>query len=92
MFRIFIEHEELKQLWSFSKGLDTTDQMRSSSFLKTHGIKLFNAIDLAIKNLDNLNVLIPVLIQLGFSHYMKGVREEHFPVSKTYIIFLKTFF
>jgi hypothetical protein len=70
----------MKHLWSFSDGLDTADQMRSSDILKTHGIKLFNAIDLAIKNLDNLNTLIPVLIQLGFAHYMKGVREQHFPV------------
>jgi hypothetical protein len=86
---VFLEHKEMKPLWSFSKGLDTTSQMESSSLLKAHGIKLFNAIDLAIKNLDNLNILIPVLIQLGFSHYMKGVREQHFPVA--FIIYVILF-
>ncbi len=60
--------------------------MNGNQMLKAHGEKLFNAIDLAVNSLDDLNTLVPILIQLGHSHYAWGVREHHFPVFK--IIFL----
>ena len=80
--RIFLEHKELKPLWKFARTevLDTEDQMNSSQLLKAHGEKLFNAIDMAVNSLDDLNTLVPVLIQLGYSHCSWGVKEEHFQV------------
>lgn len=78
--RIFLEHKELKPLWKFARNLDTEDQMNSSQLLKAHGEKLFNAIDMAVNSLDDLNTLVPVLIQLGYSHCSWGVKEEHFQV------------
>jgi hemoglobin-like flavoprotein len=54
--------------------------MNASQLLKAHGEKLFNAIDLAINSLDDLTTLVPILIQLGYSHYNFGVRENHFAV------------
>lgn len=88
MMRIFIEHKELKPLWRFSKGLDTAEQMNGNQMLKAHGEKLFNAIDMAVNSLDDLTTLVPILIQLGYSHYKWGVRDEHFPVSSfSYIPF-----
>lgn len=80
MVRVFIEHKELKPLWRFSKGLDSEEQMNGSQALKVHGEKLFNAFDMAIHSLDDFNTLVPILIQLGYTHYKFGVREEHFGV------------
>jgi hemoglobin-like flavoprotein len=78
---VFLEHKHLKPLWRFARGLETVDQMQANVMLKMHGEKLFNAIDLAINSLDDLSTLVPILIQLGYSHYTFGVRDEHFPVS-----------
>jgi hemoglobin-like flavoprotein len=89
MIRVFLEHKNLKPLWRFARGLETAEQMHSNQLLKMHGEKLFNAIDLAINSLDDLGTLVPILIQLGYSHYNWGVREEHFPVNK--LIFILNF-
>lgn len=70
----------MKHLWSFSKGLETEEQMRNSERLILHGEKLFGSIDIAINTLDDLTTLIPILIQIGYNHYKWGVRDEHFPV------------
>ena len=78
--RIFIEHKELKPLWRFSNGLETVDQMQGNQMLKMHGEKLFNAIDMAVNTLDDLETLVPILIQLGYSHFTLGVRDKHFGV------------
>ena len=85
--RIFIEHRELKYLWNFAKDLDTSEQMNRSHLLKAHGSKLFNAIDLAVNSLDDLKTLVPILIQLGQSHYRLNVREGHFAVSTLNFIY-----
>ena len=87
MTRVFLEHKQLKPLWRFSKGLETADQMSANLLLKMHGEKLFNAIDLAINSLNDLSTLVPILIQLGYSHYTFGVRDEHFPVGLKLIFF-----
>lgn len=80
IFRIFLEHRELKPLWQFSKELETTEQMNSNALLKAHGEKLLNAFDLVIRSLEDLSTLEPILIQLGRSHYGWGVRDKYFPV------------
>jgi len=64
--------------------------MNASQLLKAHGEKLFNAIDLAVNSLDDLNTLVPILIQLGYSHYNFGVRENHFSV--IYLQLISKFF
>ena len=54
--------------------------MQGNQMLKLHGEKLFNAIDMAVNTLDDLETLVPILIQLGYSHYTTGVRDKHFVV------------
>ena len=54
--------------------------MFANQLLKAHGEKLFNAVDMVVNSLDDLGSLIPILVQLGFSHHRWGVRNEHFPV------------
>jgi len=55
--------------------------MFANQLLKAHGEKLFNAVDMVVNTLEDFTSLVPILIQLGFSHYRWGVRDEHFPVS-----------
>ena len=76
-----MEHKELKPLWKFARNLETSEQMNGNQAIKAHGEKLFNAIDLAVNSLEDLSTLVPFLIQLGYSHYGWGVREQHFPVT-----------
>lgn len=80
MIKIFIEHKDLKPLWRFAKNLETVDQMNGNQMLKKHGEKLFNALDMAIGSLNDLETLVPILIQLGYSHYTWGIRDTHFGV------------
>ena len=79
-FRVFTDHKEMKSLYRFGKGLETASQMKNNKMLKLHGEKLFNSIDLAVNTLDDLETLVPVLVQMGYSHYTWGVRENHFGV------------
>ncbi len=90
IFRIFLEHKELKPLWRFARNLETSEQMNNNQAIKAHGEKLFNAIDMAVNSLDDLNTLVPILIQLGYSHYSWGVKEQHFMVSFRWITFFKS--
>ena len=55
----------MKPLWRFAKNLETAEQMSGDQLLKTHGEKLFNAIDMVVNNLDEWNTLTLILIQLG---------------------------
>jgi hypothetical protein len=70
----------MKPIWRFAYGLDNADQMQSNAILKAHGEKQFATIDVAIGALDDLATLVPILVQLGYSHYKFGARDEHFPV------------
>ncbi len=81
MIKIFVEHKELKTLWRFAPSLNTTEQMYSNQALKMHGEKLFNAVDMVVNNLQDFQLIVPIIVQLGFSHYRWGARETHFPVS-----------
>jgi len=81
MIKIFVEHKELKTLWRFAPSLNTTEQMYSNQALKMHGEKLFNAVDMVVNNLQDFQLIVPIIVQLGFSHYRWGAREKHFPVS-----------
>lgn len=83
MIKIFVEHKELKLLWRFARNLDTAEQMYSNQLLKLHGEKLFNAVDMVVNNLQDFKSIVPIIVQLGFSHYRWGAREEHFPVRLT---------
>ena len=61
--------------------------MNANQMLKKHGEKLFNALDMAVNSLDDLETLVPILIQLGYSHYTWGVRDNHFQVRKLKVKF-----
>jgi len=56
--------------------------MNGNQMLKKHGEKLFNALDMAVNSLDDLETLVPILIQLGYSHYTWGVRDNMFAVKE----------
>ena len=51
-----------------------------------HGEKLFKTIDKAVNSLNNLNELVPILVNLGARHYKYGIKEEHFTVCLNYCI------
>ena len=80
MLRIFTQHEHLKPMWRFARHLDSPEDLVSSQEVKSHGERVFNAINLAVSKLRSPSELTPILVQLGFNHYFYGAREEHIPV------------
>ena len=60
--------------------------MNANQMLKKHGEKLFNALDMAVNSLDDLETLVPILIQLGYGHYTWGVRDNHFKVNLRFLL------
>lgn len=46
--------------------------------MKAQGRKLMNTLKLAVKSLDNMEALVPVLEKLAKDHLRYGVRAEHY--------------
>jgi hemoglobin-like flavoprotein len=51
-----------------------------TSDIKEQGKKLMSMITLAVRGLDNLEVLVPAVQKLGVGHVDYGVKEEHYAV------------
>ena len=45
-----------------------------------HGVTVVKTIGTAVAGLSNLEELVPTLIDLGETHFDKGVLPEHYPV------------
>lgn len=54
--------------------------MYDSPKFKGHALKVVTTIGVAVKGLDNMDELVPVLKDLGTKHVKYGVLEEHYPL------------
>lgn len=80
MVRLLIRYPNLSHLWTFAEGLDSEEKLRENTRLIIHGEKLFIGIESIIYTLDDMDTCTKLLIKLGYTHYKRGVREEHFQV------------
>ena len=55
--------------------------MRESPQVKSHGNKVFEAINAAINSLEKKDVLNSILFALGERHKEYGAKIDHFPAS-----------
>jgi hemoglobin-like flavoprotein len=57
-----------------------SENLFSDQRLLDHGVTVVRTIGTAVAGLQNIQDLIPVLIDLGEIHAKKGVLPEHYPV------------
>lgn len=53
--------------------------MESDNF-KSHAEKVAGTLSKAVENLTSLDMLVPILKQLGQSHVARNVQKEHYPI------------
>jgi hemoglobin-like flavoprotein len=58
--------------------LDPTLRALFTSDMEQQGVKLIQMISAAVRALDRLDVLLPVVRELGSRHLAYGVRDEHY--------------
>lgn len=54
--------------------------------IKAQGVKLMQTLTIAVKSLDKLDTLVPVLQQLGKRHKDYGVKAEHYGTVATALL------
>jgi hemoglobin-like flavoprotein len=69
-------------MWTFAANLQTEEEMKESYQLRSHGNKIFEAINGAVNSLDNLDVMNVRLNKLGLRHQSYGAQAEHYWVTK----------
>jgi hypothetical protein len=82
MVLIFIKHPEIKFIWKFAANLQSEDEYRSSSQLKSHGNKVMEAVNAYINSLSDCQSDKP-LHDLGNRHSTYGgglIKKEYFDV------------
>jgi hemoglobin-like flavoprotein len=88
MFRILIEHKEIKPMWRKRPGVsnENVDYSNPNQAVKNHGEKVFNTIGTVIDSIDDLGKVAPDLNKMGYDHYKYGTRPEHFQVNSSFIL------
>ncbi|XP_045480367.1 neuroglobin-like [Harmonia axyridis] len=77
--KLFEDHSELLELFEKFKALKTKEEQASSQELIEHANNVMNTLDEGIKGLDNLDVLMEYLHQVGASHRkIPGFKAEYF--------------
>ncbi|XP_044749027.1 neuroglobin-like [Coccinella septempunctata] len=77
--KLFESHSELLSLFEKFKGLKTKEEQANSQELIEHANNVMNTLDEGIKGLDNLDVLLEYLHQVGASHRkIPGFKAEYF--------------
>ena len=69
-------------MWKFAANLQTEEEMKESYQLRSHGNKIFEAINGAVNSLDNLDTMNAGLSKLGSRHQSYGAKAEQYWVIK----------
>ncbi|XP_033123139.1 uncharacterized protein LOC117121851 isoform X2 [Anneissia japonica] len=77
--RLLEQNPGLKNLWSFGKmNYPTEAELRNDTAFQDHSLRVMEMIGSAIGGLEDIELLIPVLSDLGQRHRMYGAKPEHF--------------
>jgi hypothetical protein len=85
--RIFLQHPELKFIWKFAANLQTEEEFRNSSSLKSHGYKVVESLNTYVNALDKMESLDKLLFDLGSRHASYGdgkILISYFDVKEFY--------
>ena len=70
-------------LFSFGKEASfdpSPDGLAANPAFLKHGVAVVNTVGAAVKGLNDLGALVPVLQSLGYKHMLYHVKPEHYPV------------
>ena len=68
VFRLFETNEEMLQLFEKFQRLKTSTDLRSSSALEAHALKVMSSLDEAITNLEDYEYVVNMLFKVGVLH------------------------
>ncbi|XP_071963062.1 uncharacterized protein [Antedon mediterranea] len=77
--RLLDENPTIRHLWSFGKmNYATEAELRADTSFQNHSRQVMEMIGRAIQGLDDLELLVPIISDLGQRHRMYGAKPEHF--------------
>ncbi|XP_006011843.1 cytoglobin-1-like [Latimeria chalumnae] len=68
LVRMFTEHPDTKSYFGNFKGMGSAAEMEQSAQVRTHGKKIFSALNDMIQHLDSTDALLGVVNPLGKKH------------------------
>lgn len=80
-FRLFKEHPDVLQLFSFRDLTDGIDNLSADPRAVNQAERTFKTVDTAVQNLNNLSAIVPTLKELGARHAGYKVQDDHYGVS-----------
>jgi hypothetical protein len=75
-----LKNPQIKYLWVFADNLNTESELRTNGKLLYHGKRIIETIGVALKSINNPDVLDVLLIELGSRHFAYGLKPEYFSV------------
>lgn len=78
--RLFTEHPEMQQLFSF-KDVEGIDKLKDDERFQNQARRVMEMVGSAVEGLDDVPALAVVLKTLGSTHVKYNVKEEHYGVS-----------
>lgn len=82
VFRLFEENAELLNMFTQFRELKTKEQQSNSMELAKHAETVMSALDECIKGLDDMDVFLTCLHQVGATHTkIPGFNPQYFWVS-----------
>ncbi|KAJ1482253.1 globin-like protein [Baffinella frigidus] len=85
--RMFKMNPHLKNLWADYEDINPDDPDLKKCPLMRHFVTtVWNSIGKVVCDMDNVDAVIPFLVELGIRHFRYGVKPEHFPLMKDAIL------
>ena len=79
--RLLDKNPSIAKLFPFGKLNLTPKQLQNNPDLKAHGLRVMETIGTAVEGLQDLELIVAILMDLGDRHSMYGAKPEHFSVN-----------
>ncbi|XP_033638058.1 uncharacterized protein LOC117298827 isoform X1 [Asterias rubens] len=76
--RLLDKNPSIAKLFPFGKLNLTPKQLQNNPDLKAHGLRVMETIGTAVEGLQDLELIVAILMDLGERHSMYGAKPEHF--------------
>ncbi|KAL0841048.1 hypothetical protein ABMA28_014815 [Loxostege sticticalis] len=83
--RLFTTYPETKNFFKMVRNLPDNEWSQNFQF-KAHVINLMSALNMAIANLNQPEIVIAMMVKLGESHKRRQIKEQHFHDLKNVIV------
>ncbi|XP_070533683.1 globin-like [Ptychodera flava] len=76
--KLFEVHPDYKKLFKNLEGINDLEELAKHPRLKAHGLRVMASFNSLVENLDDAEVLVQLLVDIGISHAKHKVKEENF--------------